>query len=148
MEAHDVTIFEQQGSVDVSLHLKFPADLDLRSAAEIARRVEEAICARPEVLAVQTHLEPLERTLTAREADDAAELHASRTIDELVRGRTGSRPEKIKLLATDGGRVVFLTLRVDEQTTLTDAHQLAGELEEELRLRLPDIADVVIHTQT
>jgi cation diffusion facilitator family transporter len=148
MEAHDVTIFEQQGFVDVSLHLKFPADLDLRSAAEIARRVEEAICARPEVLAVQTHLEPLERTLTAREADDAAELRASRTIDELVQERTGSRPEKIKLLATDGGRVVFLTLRVDEQTTLTDAHQLAGELEEELRLRLPDIADVVIHTQT
>jgi divalent metal cation (Fe/Co/Zn/Cd) transporter len=86
--------------------------------------------------------------LTAREADDAAELRASRTIDELVQERTGSRPEKIKLLATDGGRVVFLTLRVDEQTTLTDAHQLAGELEEELRLRLPDIADVVIHTQT
>jgi divalent metal cation (Fe/Co/Zn/Cd) transporter len=134
--------------VDVSLHLKFPADLDLRSAAEIARRVEQAICARPEVAAVQTHLEPLERTLSAREADAAAEIHATRTIEELVRERTGSRPEKIKLLATDGGRVVFVTLRVDEQTTLMTAHELAGELEEELRLRVPEIADVVIHTET
>lgn len=148
MEAHDITIFEQDGSVDVSLHLKFPADLDLRSAAEIARRVEQAICARPEVAAVQTHLEPLERTLSAREADAAAEIHATRTIEELVRERTGSRPEKIKLLATDGGRVVFVTLRVDEQTTLMTAHELAGELEEELRLRVPEIADVVIHTET
>jgi len=148
MEAHDITIFEQDGSVDVSLHLKFPADLDLRSAAEIARRVEQAICARPEVAAVQTHLEPLERTLSAREADAAAEIHATRTIEQLVRERTGSRPEKIKLLATDGGRVVFVTLRVDEQTTLMSAHELAGELEEELRLRVPEIADVVIHTET
>ena len=76
MEAHDITIFEQDGSVDVSLHLKFPADLDLRSAAEIARRIEQGDLRRPEVAAVQTHLEPLERTLSAREADAAAEIHA------------------------------------------------------------------------
>jgi len=148
MEAHDITIFEHEGSVDVSLHLKFPADLDLRSAAQVSRRVEEAICARPEVSAVQTHLEPLERTLTAREADAAAELHATRTIGALVQERTGSNPQSVRLLATDGGRIVFVTLRVAEQTTLIDAHRLAGELEEELRLRVPDIADVVIHTQT
>ncbi len=147
MEAHDITIFEHRGSVDVSLHLKFPADLDLQSAAEVSRRVEEAICARPEVSTVQTHLEPLERTLKANEADTVGELHAARTIGDLVRERTGSRPEKIKLLATDGGRVVFVTLCVERGMTLTDAHQLAGELEEELRLRLPDVAEVVIHTQ-
>src|SRR5208337_1191250 len=34
-EAHDVTIFEQPDSVSISLHLKFPADLDLASAHEI-----------------------------------------------------------------------------------------------------------------
>ena len=44
--------------------------------------------------------------------------------------------------------MVFVTLRVDEQTTLMTAHELAGELEEELRLRVPEIADVVIHTET
>jgi hypothetical protein len=30
---------------------------------------------------------------------------------------------------------------------LSDAHKLAGELEEELRQQLPDIAEVVVHTQ-
>ncbi len=147
MEAHDITIFEHEGSVSVSLHLKFPADLDLRSAAEISERIERAICARPEVAAVQTHLEPLERTLTASPTDGDSEREAIGAIEQLLKRRVGSAPHRIKLLSTDGGRVVFLTLRVDPGTTLTDAHRLAGELEEELRLHLADIADVVIHTE-
>ena len=42
---------------------------------------------------------------------------------------------------------MFLTLGVDRDQSLSDAHRLAGELEDELRQRIPDIADVVIHTQ-
>ena len=45
------------------------------------------------------------------------------------------------------GRVVFLTLAVDPGESLTAAHRLASELEEELRQRVADIADVVIHTE-
>jgi cation diffusion facilitator family transporter len=146
-EAHDITIFEQPGGVNVSLHLKFPAELELREAAQIADRVERAICERPEVAAVQTHLEPLERTLTERPADVSADMHAKREIERLVRERTGDRPEQIKLLSTDAGRVVFLTLAVDPGESLTAAHRLASELEEELRQRVPDIADVVIRTE-
>jgi cation diffusion facilitator family transporter len=146
-EAHDITIFDQHGSSSVSLHLKFPADLDLRTAHEIAERVEQAIRARPDVADVQTHLEPLERTLTARPADEAANIRAKREIERLVRERTGARPQKVRLLATDAGRVLFLTLGVEPGETLADAHRLAGELEEELRQQLPDIADVIVHTE-
>ena len=146
-EAHDITIFEQPGGVNVSLHLKFPAELELREAAQIADRVERAICERPEVAAVQTHLEPLERTLAERPADVSADMHATREIERLVRERTGAGPEQIKLLSTDAGRVVFLTLGVDAGESLTAAHRLASELEEELRQRVPDIADVVIRTE-
>ncbi|HWW90608.1 MAG TPA: cation diffusion facilitator family transporter [Solirubrobacteraceae bacterium] len=145
-EAHDITIFEQQGSSSVSLHLKFPADLDLRTAHQIAERVERAIRARPDVADVQIHLEPLERTLTARAPDEDANVRAKRDIERLVRERTGADPQKVRLLSTDAGRVVFLTLRVEPGETLADAHRLAGELEEELRQQVPDIADVVVHT--
>lgn len=147
MEAHDITIFEQDGSVNVSLHLKFSDELDLREAAQIADRVEAAICERPRVASVQTHLEPLERTLTARAADVSADIHAKREIERLVRERIGSEPQRVKLLSTDAGRVVFLTLDVDPNESLTAAHRLASELEEELRQRIPDIADVVIRTE-
>jgi cation diffusion facilitator family transporter len=146
-EAHDVTIFEHQGSASVSLHLKFPADLDLRTAHEVAERVERAILARPGVAGVQTHLEPLERPLSARRADEHADLQATREVERLVRERTGSGPRRVRLLSTDVGRVVFLTLKVDGRRSLSDAHRLAGELEEELRQQVQDIADVVVHTE-
>ncbi len=146
-EAHDIAIFEQPGSVSVSLHLKFPADLDLQSAHEIAERVERAICSRPEVGEVQTHLEPLERTLTATPADSSAEASIASEVERLVRERTGAPSEQVKLLSTDGGRVVFITLAVPAGESLSGAHRLAGELEEQLRSRIHDIADVVIHTE-
>jgi cation diffusion facilitator family transporter len=146
-EAHDITIFEQQGTVSISLHLKFPPDLDLRTAHEIAERVERAIGARPGVADVQTHLEPLERTLTAGSADESAELSLMRAIERLVRARTGTGPQWVKLLSTDAGRVLFITLGVPAGGSLADAHRLAGELEEELRQEIPEVADVVIHTE-
>ncbi|HTZ85822.1 MAG TPA: cation diffusion facilitator family transporter [Solirubrobacteraceae bacterium] len=147
MEAHDITIFEQPGGVNVSLHLKFPAELELQEAAQVADRVEREICERPEVATVQTHLEPLERPLAARPADLSSDLHATREIERLVRERTSKEPQRVKLLSTDAGRVVFLTLEVAPGESLTAAHRLASELEEELRQRVGGIADVVIRTE-
>ncbi|MCW3026964.1 MAG: cation-efflux pump [Solirubrobacterales bacterium] len=146
-EAHDITIFEQDGSSSVSVHLKFPADLDLRTAHEIAERVEQAIRATPGVADVQTHLEPLEQTLTANPPDEGTDVRMTREIARLVSERTGRSPQKVRLLSTAAGRVVFLTLGVEPGETLADAHRLAGELEEELRQQVPDIADVVVHTE-
>jgi cation diffusion facilitator family transporter len=146
-EAHDITIFEQRGSCSVSLHLKFPPELDLRTAHEVATRVEQSIRARPEVGDVQTHLEPLERPLRARAPDGGDDAQITLTVERIVRERTGSDPQRVRLLATDAGRVLFLTLAVDGTASLTDAHQLAGELEEELRQRIGGLADVVVHTE-
>jgi cation diffusion facilitator family transporter len=146
-EAHDITIFEQPGSTSVSLHLKFPADLDLRTAHEAAERVEQAIRARPGVADVQTHLEPLERPLAARPREEGADVLSTRAIELLVRERTGRDPQRLRLLSTDVGRVLFLTLLVDPAESLADAHRLAGELEDELRKRIAGIAEVIVHTE-
>jgi cation diffusion facilitator family transporter len=150
-EAHDVTIYDQEGALSVALHLKFPADLDLRTAHQIATRVEQAIAARPGVVDVQTHLEPLEQPIAARAAEEEADLQEGRPrdigeVERTVREHAGTHPLKVRLLPTADGRVIFLTLQAAEGATLADAHLLAGELEEELRQRLTDIADVVIHT--
>jgi divalent metal cation (Fe/Co/Zn/Cd) transporter len=146
-EAHDITIFEQQGSRSVSLHLKFPADLDLRTAHETAERVEQAIRARPGVTDVQTHLEPLELPLAAGPQDEHPDPETMSSIEHLVRTHTGSDPERVRLLSTDAGLVLFLTLTVDPDESLTDAHRLAGELEEDLRQHIAGLADVVVHTE-
>jgi cation diffusion facilitator family transporter len=146
-EAHDITIFEQPGSSSVSLHLKFPDDLDLRTAHEIAERVERAIRARPGVADVQTHLEPLERPMAAGREDVRADPETISSIERIVRARTGNDPQRVRLLATDAGHVLFLTLSVDPYESLTEAHHLASELEEDLRQHITGIADVVVHTE-
>jgi cation diffusion facilitator family transporter len=146
-EVHDITIYEQNGSASVSLHLKFPADLDLHAALAVTERIEQAIRARPGVSEVQTHLEPLERPLIARPATTSTDLDAMREIKRIVLQRTGTEPRGTTLFRTEAGRVIFLTLGVGAETSLVDAHQLGGELEEELRQQVPDIADVIVHTE-
>lgn len=146
-EAHDITVFEQGAEASVSLHLKFPDDLGLEAAHEIAERVEREIRARPGVADVQTHLEPLERPLQARAPHGEGDRRVIEAVQELVRRRTGRPAERVRLLDTDSGRVLFLTLAGRSHESLTDAHHLASRMEDELRQRVEDLADVVIHTE-
>ncbi len=144
-EAHDIAIFEGNGHTYVSLHLKLPADLELREAHQVAERVERTILDQTGVVAVQTHLEPLERPLALRaEPPDSGEL---REIDDLVRRHTGQPPRALRVLPTESGHVLFVTVRVGDRATLTEAHARASELEEDLRIRLPGFAEVVVHTE-
>ena len=64
-----------------------------------------------------------------------------------MRRRTGRDPERVRLLSTDAGPVLFLTLAGRDGESLADAHLLAGELEDELRGQIDGLADVVIHTE-
>ncbi|MHB8491644.1 MAG: cation diffusion facilitator family transporter [Solirubrobacteraceae bacterium] len=147
-EVHDITIFEQEATASVSLHLKFPAELDLSTAQAVAERIELAILASAGVTDVQTHLEPLERPMSAPAEDGGDEQHTRQQIQDLVRARTGVEAQRVRLLPTSGGRVLFLTLGVGEAASLIDAHRLASELEEELRNQIPNLADVVVRTET
>jgi cation diffusion facilitator family transporter len=146
-EAHDIAIFEQDGGVGVSLHLKFPPDIGLAAAHETAERIERAIRGRPGVLDVQTHLEPLEQPLAAAGGGGASAEQARAEAVRLVTQRTGSEPRRAQVLATERGLVVFLTLAVEQRATLADAHRLASELEDELHRRVAGIAEVVVHTE-
>ena len=148
-EAHDITIFEQDGSSSVSLHLKFPPELDLRSAHEIAERVERAIRARPGVADVQTHLEPLERTLAdARRTTSAPTSLPRAEIERLVRERTGSTPAEAcgcsrpRPVACCSSRSASSPARRSPTPTAWRASSRRSCASE-----VPDIADVVVHTE-
>jgi cation diffusion facilitator family transporter len=146
-EAHDITIFEHGDQVSVSLHLKLPADSTLQAAHEVAERVERAIRALPHVSDALTHLEPLERPIAA---DPTAVQDDSRTIQSvqsIVREQIGSSAREVRRLPTEAGSVLFIAVRVGATASLADAHRIASKLEEALRQRMPEIADVVVHTE-
>jgi divalent metal cation (Fe/Co/Zn/Cd) transporter len=145
-EAHDITIFDHGDQHSVSLHLKLPADSSLAAAHEVAERVEDAIRALPAVSDVRTHLEPLEHPLAA--APSASnDPHALGMIETVVERYAHTTARDLRLLPTEDGDVLFITVSAGTTASLTEAHHLASELEEELRLALPSLADVVVHTE-
>jgi cation diffusion facilitator family transporter len=145
-EAHDITIFDHGDQRSVSLHIKLPADSSLVSAHEVAERIEDAIRALPNVSDVRTHLEPLEHPIAA-DPSAGDDPHALETIKTMVQRYADSPARDLRLLPTEDGDVLFITLPVGADASLDKAHQLASRLEEELRQELPAIADVVVHTE-
>jgi cation diffusion facilitator family transporter len=146
-EAHDITIFEHGDQVSVSLHLKLPADSTLQAAHQVAERIEHAIRALPRVSDAVTHLEPLERPIATNPSgvrDDRRTLHA---VQIIVREQTGMSARDVRLLPTEAGSVLFIAIRVGATASLADAHHAASALEEALRQQIPEIADVVVHTE-
>jgi cation diffusion facilitator family transporter len=142
-EIHNLSMIELPDGVRVSLHLKLPGELPLDEAHAIAEQVEAAIIAGvPEVVDVQSHLEPLAEPAAGREADeDPAE------IERFVREATGAPPRAIRFLNTDEGLVVFLTLALDPAESLAAAHATATGIEQRVRAALPGVADVIVHTE-
>jgi cation diffusion facilitator family transporter len=143
-EVHNVRLVRVDGGIEVGLHLKLPGELSLENAHTVASEVEDAISrAVPEVVAVQTHLEPLREP----EAGERTAPPDEEAILAIVRDLTGEPPREVRLVRTDEGLLAFVTLHVVPERTLADAHVLATEVEERIRERLPEIADVVVHTE-
>ena len=142
-EVHNVTVVALASGTELSLHLKLPGGMDLDQAHEIASQVERAILqAVPEVTNVQTHLEPLSEEAEAAEVSGDTE-----TVNRVVRAETGAPPDELRFLHTDEGIVAHLTLALDSQTALAEAHGTASRIEETLRRELPEIAEVIVHTE-
>ena len=60
---------------------------------------------------------------------------------------TGEEPRELRLLNTEVGLVAFLTVGMEPDRTLAEAHARASEVEERIRRAQPEIADVVVHTE-
>jgi cation diffusion facilitator family transporter len=145
-EVHNVSVLNVGGHTEVSLHLKLPGDLTLEEAHDVATQVERAIAAAvPEVDSVQTHLEPLtEETEGRRKLDDSAERDL---VLRIVREITGADPRDLRFLDTADGLVAHLTLGLEGDRPLADAHAQASQIEERIRRARPEISDVVVHTE-
>jgi cation diffusion facilitator family transporter len=142
-EIHNLALVEVDGHTELSLHVKLPGEMALEAAHEVAEQVERAICAAvPELDAVQTHLEPLTEPLAASEVAIDTE-----SVERIVLAVAGRAPRSLRFLRTDEGLVAFLTLALDPQSRLVDAHARATEIKERIQRERPEIADVIVHTE-
>src|SRR4029079_17218961 len=68
-------------------------------------------------------------------------------LERTVRQATAGPPLELRFLRTADGLIAFLTLGLDGQSSLDDAHARASEIEELIRKEQPDIAAVIVHTE-
>jgi cation diffusion facilitator family transporter len=144
-EVHNVSVLTLPDRAEVSLHLKLPGNLPLEEAHGIAEEVEGAILgAVPEIVRVHTHLEPLREPAGAIE-----EAHADEAlVRRVVRDETGIEPREVRFLRSDDrGLTVLLTLALEADRTLAEAHGRASAIEERIRRERPAIDDVIVHTE-
>jgi divalent metal cation (Fe/Co/Zn/Cd) transporter len=147
-EIHNVNVLTVDGRTEISLHLKLPGTLSLGEAHGVAEQVERTILdAVPEAGAVRTHLEPLAETSEGRRPS-AWELdeHMDAVL-RIVTDEVGSPPRAFRMVETDDGLVVFLTLALDPRAELAEAHRTASAVEERIRRERPAVADVHVHTE-
>ncbi len=94
-----------------------------------------------------THLEPLGVETDARAVGADASGREREAVARVVEEATGRAPRELRLYRTEDGLVIFLTLAVGPDEELARAHAYASEIERRLREALPDIAEVIVHTE-
>jgi divalent metal cation (Fe/Co/Zn/Cd) transporter len=147
-EAHDVTVFQRNGKTEVSLHLKLPPEMALADGHAVAEQVARAITtAAPEVAGVQTHLEPIDAEVVAQELDPKTETRLRNSVSALIVQLGGTPVRELRFLASDRGAVGFVTVALPPSTTVAEAHRRASEIEEAVHERLPEIRELVVHTE-
>jgi divalent metal cation (Fe/Co/Zn/Cd) transporter len=96
---------------------------------------------------VQTHLEPLSEVSEGRRPPDGAVRSAEQTALRIVREETGGVPRELRLLESEDGLILFLTLALDPASLLSEAHTVASSVEERIRHELPEISEIIVHTE-
>jgi cation diffusion facilitator family transporter len=147
-EVHNVRVMHIDGGHELSLHVKLPRDLALGQAHAVVERLEAAVHdAVPELSNVHTHIEPLSDTDWATRPDRGEVAAARAAIGDVVSRYTGRAPARISFRDADRGRVALIDVLLPADQPLTSAHRRAGEIEEAIRRRCPELADVIVHTE-
>ncbi|HZB05205.1 MAG TPA: cation diffusion facilitator family transporter [Thermoleophilaceae bacterium] len=147
-EVHNVRVMRLPQGHELSLHVKLPRDLSLDQAHGVVERLEERVRSEvPELRGVHTHIEPLARMDWASAPASDATATERAAIEAAVERYTGTAPLTVAFRDGEQGRVALVTVTLPGDQPLPSAHRHAGAIEEAVRERCPDLADVIVHTE-
>jgi divalent metal cation (Fe/Co/Zn/Cd) transporter len=64
-----------------------------------------------------------------------------------VRRYTGHDAAQVRFRDAESGRVALITVLLPDDQPLPSAHRRAGEIEQAVRDRCPELSDVIVHTE-
>ena len=133
-EVTNVRVRQSGPTMFVDMTINVPRQRSLTEAHEISEQVEKAV----------RELSPRSDVIVHVQPDSTREGN----IIERVRGIAGSRGIEAHDLAideTEDGKILEMHIEVPDDLTVAEAHQRASDLEQLLKLGLPDLKDIVVH---
>ncbi|MDQ3558495.1 MAG: cation-efflux pump [Pseudomonadota bacterium] len=147
---HHVTVQHVDEQLALALDLEVDGALPLAEAHAIADRLEAAICREfGASTEIEIHIEPLEPEVTdAVEASGVLRASYIAALEDAAREIDGlSDVHDVRLRQSGRGYVLVAHCRLDPSGTVESVHRRVDDLERLVKLRLPEIARIVIHAE-
>jgi divalent metal cation (Fe/Co/Zn/Cd) transporter len=143
IEVHNATVLMRPSGRAITLHARVDAGLPLEEAARITQRLRSEIRRETGAADVYIHLEPHAPGVTAAFDVTGRRADLCERVAFAVRPIAGE-PEELLVFDHDGRYVVVLRVRAVARQSVSDAHALAGKVEEAVRAALGELEEVVV----
>ena len=148
-EIHEIIVKTVGSSLYISYHLKLESSISVKSAHEIADRLEGQIkTSLREVSSIISHLEPVSDApkFVGLQSDDLNKLRQQ--IVEISKQFPEIRScHEIQILAHEGRYSITLHCMIDDAMNLERAHAIATKMEAKIKVADPMIEQVTIHCE-
>jgi len=145
---HGIAVKTIGRKLSVSCHLELEPEISVKSAHEIANRLEERL--NKELKNVSTIVSHLEPTTEPSESDYRPKQsnRLQKRITQISRSLSEVRSVHEVQILTRGGRYsVTLHCTVDSSLTLVQAHEIATKIEEKIKMADEKIDQVIVHCE-
>jgi len=146
---HNIHIREMARKLHIDVHLEVDSELKVREAHQIASNFEKILRKEVENLAeVTTHVEPLgEGTISGEDVTTTASPIVREIQRLLLQLPEVKDLHKVIIRRANGKYDITLHCRVKEETTTERAHEIATQIENIVKDKLPDIDHVLVHVE-
>jgi cation diffusion facilitator family transporter len=146
---HNVSVHEDGGEIHVDLHLEVDDHLLLYQAHELASHIERDLRADiPAIARINTHIES-RGTGIGSGRDVTAEMGQLVTRVKAVTDKVAGRACCHNILVRRQGNRLSVSLHCgfDPNLPVVEAHRLSTRVEEALKAEIPEIEQVLVHTE-
>jgi len=145
-EAHEVTAAYTDGKLYITLHALVDSRLPIVRAHEIAEQVEDKIEENIKDIAnVTVHVEPT--AARERKGPMVHEDEIRKIISETAGTTQAYRIKEILTYVADKKRYINIVCLFSKQTSIEDAHKIASEIEEKVKVHFAETI-VTVHMET
>ncbi len=143
VEAHNITVLEDDAGRAVTLHMRLPEDASLRQAAQAIELLKREILAEVGIARVFVHVEPSMPDAQPAHDVSGTEPEVRARAEAAVRSVAGTAGEVV--VYRQGRRLLVVTsLETDPGMSVRDAHALASRVEDAVRDELAAVDDVIV----